>query len=114
MNYPPYSYIENGTPKGVYVDIIKTAFEQIKEKDNKEIRNYLTIDDKVKNNLFQKLNESIKSNRPKNIKVIINEIENYILRGEDKDIFLRVKEYVSLYQFKNAIELIESSILEDI
>jgi len=33
MNYPPYSYIENGTPKGVYVDIIKTAFKQIKEYD---------------------------------------------------------------------------------
>lgn len=35
MNYPPYSYVENGTPKGVYVDIIKTAFKRIKEYDVK-------------------------------------------------------------------------------
>lgn len=30
-NYPPYSYEENGIAKGVYVDILKAAFEQIEE-----------------------------------------------------------------------------------
>lgn len=29
-NYPPYSYIENGEPKGIYVDILKTAFSRLK------------------------------------------------------------------------------------
>jgi len=29
-NYPPYSYKENGVAKGIYVDILKKAFSQIK------------------------------------------------------------------------------------
>lgn len=29
--YPPYSYKENGKSKGIYVDIIKSAFEKIKD-----------------------------------------------------------------------------------
>ena len=29
MNYPPYSYKENGIAKGVYVDIIKSAFSKM-------------------------------------------------------------------------------------
>jgi len=32
-NYPPYSYIENGKAKGIYVDIIKLVFEKIPEYD---------------------------------------------------------------------------------
>ena len=28
-NYPPYSYIENDQPKGIYVDILKAAFERL-------------------------------------------------------------------------------------
>ena len=30
-NYPPYSYIEEGEAKGIYVDIIRKAFEKIPE-----------------------------------------------------------------------------------
>ncbi len=33
MNYPPYSYKESGKAKGVYVDIIQTAFSKIPEYD---------------------------------------------------------------------------------
>ena len=29
--YPPYSYEENGEPKGIYVDILRTAFSRMKE-----------------------------------------------------------------------------------
>ena len=29
MNYPPYSYIENGVAKGIYVDILKEAFSKM-------------------------------------------------------------------------------------
>lgn len=32
-NYPPYSYEENGIAKGVYVDILKSAFSKMKEYD---------------------------------------------------------------------------------
>lgn len=28
-NYPPYSYVENGEAKGIYVDILKKAFEKM-------------------------------------------------------------------------------------
>jgi polar amino acid transport system substrate-binding protein len=34
-NYPPYSYSENGIAKGVYVDILKEAFNQIEGYDLK-------------------------------------------------------------------------------
>ena len=34
-NYPPYSYVENGKEKGVYVDIIKKAFSKIEGYDIK-------------------------------------------------------------------------------
>jgi polar amino acid transport system substrate-binding protein len=32
-NYPPYSYVENGKAKGVYVDILKTAFNKTEKYD---------------------------------------------------------------------------------
>ena len=32
-NYPPYSYEQNGIPKGVYVDILKSAFSKMKDYD---------------------------------------------------------------------------------
>ncbi|MEA3289467.1 MAG: transporter substrate-binding domain-containing protein [Campylobacterota bacterium] len=34
-SYPPYSYEENGVAKGVYVDILKSAFSQLKDYDLK-------------------------------------------------------------------------------
>lgn len=33
MGYPPYSYAENGEAKGVYVDIIKAAFDKMDDYD---------------------------------------------------------------------------------
>lgn len=35
MNYPPYSFIENGVAKGVYVDIINKAFDKLPNYDVK-------------------------------------------------------------------------------
>lgn len=34
-NYPPYSYSENGIAKGVYVDILKSAFSKMPKYDLK-------------------------------------------------------------------------------
>ena len=79
-----------------------------------DIKEHLTIDKKLKISLFSKLSQSIKTNRPKNIKPVIDEIENYILTDQDKKLFIDIKKEISSYRFKDAIEIIESNILEDI
>jgi len=79
-----------------------------------EVKEQLTIDKKSKIRLFSKLSQSIKTNRPRNIKPFIDEIENYILTDQDKKSFIDIKKEISSYRFKDAIKLIENSILKDI
>jgi len=96
--------------KPINVDkLYGTLLEYIKcdiDNDSKEDidTNILTVRDE----LFHKLKEAVKSKRPKNCSAIITEIENYTLSPEDQDIFIKVKSLIQSYQFKSALEILSS------
>jgi len=62
----------------------------------------------VRDELFNKLKEAVKSKRPKNCSAIITEMENYTLSPKDKDIFIKVKSLIQSYQFKSALEILSN------
>ncbi|MCK4441619.1 MAG: response regulator [Sulfurovaceae bacterium] len=62
----------------------------------------------IRDGLFHKLEEAIKSKRPKNCNAIITEIERYKLSSKDQNIFRKVKSLVQSYQFQSALEILSS------
>jgi len=62
----------------------------------------------VRDELFNKLKEAVKSKRPKNCSAVIKEIENYKLSTKDQDIFIKVKSLIQSYQFKSALEILSN------
>jgi len=62
----------------------------------------------VRDELFYKLKEAVKSKRPKNCSAIITEMENYTLSSKDRDIFIKVKSLIQSYQFKSALEILSN------
>ena len=58
----------------------------------------------VRDRLFRRLKEAIKSRRPQNCYTIIEEIENYPLSKEDKKLFIEIKNLVKKYKFNLALK----------
>jgi len=64
----------------------------------------------LRDELFNRLKEAIKSKRPKNCNNIIREIENYKLSKKDKELFIKVKNLVQSYQFKSALIILSNEL----
>jgi signal transduction histidine kinase/CheY-like chemotaxis protein len=58
----------------------------------------------VRDKLFHRLKEAIKSRRPQNCYIIIEEIDSYPLSQEDKKLFIEIKNLVKKYKFNLALE----------
>jgi len=74
---------------------------------NKDETPLLIIEKIKKEELFSLLKEALTTNRAKNIKPIIKEIEKYQLNKFDSALFLDIKELVNRYKFKDALLKIE-------
>jgi len=85
---------------GTLLQYIKCDIDNISKEDIDTDR--LTVRDE----LFHKLKEAVKSKRPKNCSAVITEIENYTLSSKDRDIFIKVKSLIQSYQFKSALEIL--------
>ena len=70
-----------------------------KEKEEKEL-----ISDSLKEQLFHKLKESVATRRPQKCKPIIDKLERYKLSSEDEKHFIVIKNFISSYKFKEAVE----------
>jgi len=57
--------------------------------------------------LFLELHNALESARPKNCEPILKELQTLNLLPSDKDIFLKINNYVKRYKFKDAITLLE-------
>jgi len=64
----------------------------------------------VRDELFYKLEEAIKSKRPKNCNAVITEIESYTLSSKDQNIFIKVKNLVQSYQFQSALKILSNEV----
>ena len=106
------------TANAMKEDIIKSAKHGMNDHINKPInveRLYETLlkyishkkvdsDKMLRDRLFSRFKEAIKSRRPKNCSIIIEEIENYSLSKEDKELFIETKKLVKKYKFNLALE----------
>ncbi len=64
------------------------------------------ITQEQKEELFEQLKEAVSTKRAKSCKPIIEELENYHLDFADKKLFEEVKQFVSKFKFKEAMELL--------
>ncbi len=85
-------------------DVIKEIEEKFVD-TNKQ--NKIDLDETKKSIILDNLKEALQTNRIKNIKPIIEEIEQYTLSQRDKDFFEQIKELVNKFKFKEAMELID-------
>jgi len=64
------------------------------------------LDGDVRQELFEKLREAIKSRRPKRCQEVFSEIEIYALADEDYTLFTELESLVNRYQFEKALNLL--------
>ncbi len=63
------------------------------------------ISKELRNELFMNLKEAVATKRAKNCKPLIEELEMYNLKNEDKKLFEGLKQLISKFKFKEALEL---------
>ena len=63
------------------------------------------ISKELRNELFMYLKEAVATKRAKNCKPLIEELEMYKLKNEDKKLFEGLKQLISKFKFKEALEL---------
>lgn len=83
------------------VDEIESKIENTKETTKVE----LTKEQKVI--LYDSLKEALNTNRIKNIKPIIEEIDKYNLSKDDEILFDEIKELITKFKFKDVLELLK-------
>ena len=80
---------------------------------NQFVKEESFIDEELKKELFLKLEKALKRKRPKICKNIIKELEEYHLRPEDLAIFHKLKELIENYKFTVALEILNSTKVEN-
>ncbi len=84
--------------------------KQIKEqKLNIEKDLILQLDDKKRDELFDNLRLALKSKRPQQCNIAVEEIEKYILCEDDNADFKIIKQLVKKYKFQQAMELLREN-----
>jgi len=86
----------------IVTDEIQSKLKPTKEgKGNTKI-----LDEKLKEELFERLKEALKTNRPKNCEPIINEIEKYKLDKDTEKQFQKVKNLIKKFKLSQALEVL--------
>jgi predicted ATPase/signal transduction histidine kinase/CheY-like chemotaxis protein len=94
----------------LYNEISKVIDEIIILIDNVDEKNYEgkeEVSDAKIENLFLKLTQAVKTNRPKNYEVVLRELDEYQLKDSDKELYKDIKNLLVRYKFKEAIRLLE-------
>jgi len=97
--------IKDGQYINLDIESHKIKNENIDEHSKKE-----DIQEDFKNELFQKLMLSLKTNRPKNCEDIISKLDQYRLENGDQKLFISVKNFINSYKFKEAHSLLKKSL----
>lgn len=84
--------------------IIAEIIEKFTENEEEKVKE--EISKEKRDDIFKKLKEAVSTKRAKNCKVIIEEFEMYKLNDEDTILFEQIKQLVSQFKFKQALELL--------
>lgn len=79
-----------------------------KLKSKKEERDVAIMDGELRDELFEKLKDALKTNRPKNSQLVIEELERYELKEKDKIKFNEIKELIKKFKFSQALEVLNA------
>lgn len=96
-------------------DLLSDFYEELNKvvdeiEDKIGIKNQIVkaeITNEQKRILFDSLKEALSTNRIKNIKPIIDEIDKYNLSKDDEKLFGQIKELVNKFKFKDILELLK-------
>jgi len=96
-------------------DLLSDFYEELNKvvdeiEDKIGIKNQIVkaeITNEQKRILFDSLKEALSTNRIKNIKPIIDEIDKYNLSKDDEKLFGQIKELVNKFRFKDILELLK-------
>ncbi|MDQ1339601.1 MAG: two-component system, sensor histidine kinase and response regulator, partial [Campylobacterota bacterium] len=89
-----------------HLNIVTSEIEQKLKPKKEEQNDSPVLDDATKQELFDRLKEALKTNRPKNAQPIIQEIEKYKLGEEDALKFNEVKKMVKSFKLLQALEVL--------
>lgn len=90
-----------------YEELNKVTIEIESKIENTKETKKAELTKSKKESLFESLKEALATNRIKNIKPIIDEIDKYTLSQDDEKLFDEVKELVSKFKFKDILELLK-------
>jgi signal transduction histidine kinase/FixJ family two-component response regulator/HPt (histidine-containing phosphotransfer) domain-containing protein len=88
-------------------DITKELEEKVIDKSQNSNQNLPIITDDKRDELFENLKDTLNSNRPKICQEAISNIEKYKLANDDEKLFVDIKNLVSKYNFKGALERLQ-------
>ncbi len=93
----------------IYIELQKVLSELkdvdilVQKKENK-----VEVSDAIVSEIYLELKDAVKSARPKNCEVIMEKLSLYRLNDKDSKLFERVKGLLLEYNFKKALEVLES------
>ncbi|MEA3513602.1 MAG: ATP-binding protein [Campylobacterota bacterium] len=93
----------------IFKENLNLVLDELKDIDLIQNKTLISIDKELKKELFLNLKEAIKSKRTKRCIPIVEELDKYLLDDKDKDIFEKIKNHLSNYNFKDAISLFETT-----
>jgi len=88
---------------------VDSHYNNVDENDNNDIHKQ-KMTDEIREELFENLILSIKTNRPKNCESVLVELETYKLKDEDEKLYKNIKALISSYRFKEAQHLLEDKL----
>ncbi|RLA80049.1 MAG: hypothetical protein DRG78_11755, partial [Epsilonproteobacteria bacterium] len=74
--------------------------------EDKSETSELEISNTKRDELFDTLKATVKTNRPNKCEPILNEIKKYKLSNDDQNLYNKVKQYIEEYEFKKAMEIL--------
>lgn len=93
--------------KDFYIELNKVLSELscLNKQQNSDVLKPI-LDNDTKDQLFKKLKDAIGTNRPKNYQPILEEIDKYELSKNDKELYSKVKLFLTNYKIKDALKVL--------
>ena len=88
-----------------FIELFNAIIEEIEEKLPEKPKEKKDISKEKRDELFSRLKSAVETKRAKNCKPVMEELEYYNLDEEDFRLFEQLKELVSKFRFKQALEL---------
>ena len=91
-----------------FYEELNNVISEIEEKIVFKTKEQRNITKEKEDELFIQLKEALETKRSKNIKPIMEELEQYKLDGKKQEIFEEIRKFTKKFKFKDALKILES------